>query len=83
MSRSERNHQSFSIGYFVIVQIVKQFILEFVSPISVHHGTNLMAAVAVVWHDRRNRGGNKKVGYIYQILVYYVSIHNCGCWNII
>lgn len=39
-----------------IYQTVKQFLLEFVSPISVHHGVNLMAAIAVVWNDRRQRG---------------------------
>lgn len=45
------------------LQQIKQFILGFVSPIALHHGVNLLGAVAVVWNDRRQRssGGNKKV----------------------
>lgn len=31
---------------------VKQQLLEFLSPISLHHGTNFLAAVAVTWQER-------------------------------
>ncbi|XP_031358362.1 protein dopey-1 homolog isoform X3 [Photinus pyralis] len=35
-------------------KIVKQQLLEFLSPISIHHGANFLAAIAVAWHERRN-----------------------------
>ena len=39
--------------------------MELISPIALHHGVNLMGAVAVVWNDRRQRGhsqtGKKQV----------------------
>ncbi|GIY77558.1 protein dopey-1 [Caerostris extrusa] len=35
-------------------KIVKQHILSFLSPISLNHGSNFMAAIAVVWHENRN-----------------------------
>ncbi|KAI1301279.1 Protein dopey-1 [Halotydeus destructor] len=40
---------------------VKQKILDFLSPISLIHGTNFMGAVAVVWYDLR--GSRKKSGH--------------------
>ncbi|XP_050391433.1 protein dopey-1 isoform X1 [Patella vulgata] len=36
-------------------KIVRQHILEFLSPISLPHGTNLLGAVAVAWNDRRKK----------------------------
>ena len=46
------------------LQHVRQYILEFVSPISMYHSINLMGAIAVVWNDRRQRGAlnSKRVG---------------------
>lgn len=35
-------------------KIVKQQLLEFLSPIAVHHGASFLAAVAVAWFERRN-----------------------------
>ncbi|ELU14591.1 hypothetical protein CAPTEDRAFT_134195 [Capitella teleta] len=35
---------------------VRQYILEFISPISRYHSINLMGAMAVVWNNRRQRG---------------------------
>ncbi|KAF7267207.1 protein DOP1 homolog [Rhynchophorus ferrugineus] len=35
-------------------KIVKQQLLEFLSPIAVHHGASFLAAVAVAWYERRN-----------------------------
>lgn len=34
-------------------RIVKQQILDFLSPIAVHHSTSFLAAMAVVWRERR------------------------------
>ncbi|XP_013389897.1 LOW QUALITY PROTEIN: protein dopey-1-like [Lingula anatina] len=41
---------------------VRQCILEFLSPISLYHGVNLLGSVAVVWNDRRKReaGSHRK-----------------------
>lgn len=45
-------------------KVVKQQLLEFLSPISLHHSANFLAAVAVAWYDRRNTiGNNKKVSF--------------------
>ncbi|EEC12059.1 protein dopey-1, putative [Ixodes scapularis] len=35
--------------------VVKQHILSFLSPISLSYGSNFMAAVAVVWYERRKK----------------------------
>lgn len=35
---------------------VKQQILEFLSPISLHHGTNFLAAVSATWEERAGEG---------------------------
>lgn len=35
-------------------KVVKQQLLEFLSPIAVHHGASFLAAVAVAWYERRN-----------------------------
>lgn len=35
-------------------RVVKQQLLEFLSPISVHHSASFLAAVAVTWYERRN-----------------------------
>ncbi|KAG8189706.1 hypothetical protein JTE90_022518 [Oedothorax gibbosus] len=36
-------------------KVVKQHILSFLSPISLNHGPHFMAAIAVVWHESRNK----------------------------
>uniref|UniRef100_A0AAG5DBM9 Dopey N-terminal domain-containing protein n=1 Tax=Anopheles atroparvus TaxID=41427 RepID=A0AAG5DBM9_ANOAO len=42
---------------------VKHQLLEFLSPISMHYGTNFLAAIAVAWHERSNGvGGGVGVG---------------------
>ncbi|XP_069103129.1 protein DOP1A-like isoform X2 [Argopecten irradians] len=38
-------------------KVVRQKILEFLSPISLPHGTNLLAAVGVAWNDRMLKNG--------------------------
>ena len=44
-------------------QTIRQQILEFASPVSRHHGVNMLGAVAVVWTDRRQRNTtSKRVG---------------------
>lgn len=35
-------------------KVVKQQLLEFLSPISLHHSASFLAAVAVAWYERRN-----------------------------
>ncbi|XP_048525451.1 protein dopey-1 homolog, partial [Dendroctonus ponderosae] len=35
-------------------KVVKQQLLEFLSPIAVHHGASFLSAVAVAWYERRN-----------------------------
>ena len=37
------------------LQAVRQQIMELLSPIALHHSTNLLAAVGVVWSDSRRR----------------------------
>lgn len=41
-------------------KVVKQQLLEFLSPIAVHHGASFLAAVAVAWYERRNHFINIK-----------------------
>ncbi|XP_058065105.1 protein dopey-1 homolog [Anopheles bellator] len=36
---------------------VKHQLLEFLSPISMHYGTNFLTAIAVAWHERSSGGG--------------------------
>lgn len=35
-------------------KVVKQQLLEFLSPVSLHHNASFLAAVAVAWYERRN-----------------------------
>ena len=39
-----------------MLQVLRKLMVDFVSPITRHHSVNLMAAVAVVWNDRRESG---------------------------
>lgn len=53
---------------------MRQHILEFLSPISLPHGTHLLAAFAVAWNDRRQRASasaasSKKVSLFVSFLV--------------
>lgn len=41
---------------FLVVQMVRHCILELLSPVALHHAQHMMAAVAVVWNERRQRG---------------------------
>lgn len=50
-------------------RLVNKQLLEFLSPISLHHGVNFLAAVAVVWQERKdnyrkqgNRESEEKIG---------------------
>ncbi|KAK3576489.1 hypothetical protein CHS0354_034162 [Potamilus streckersoni] len=48
-------------------KVVRQYILEFVSPLSRPHGLHLLGAIAVAWNDRRQNvtsKNGKKVGGI-------------------
>lgn len=47
-------------GIYGNCRIVKQHLLEFLSPIAVHHSSSFLAAIAVVWHERRNPFSNVK-----------------------
>ncbi|XP_034245297.1 protein dopey-1 homolog isoform X2 [Thrips palmi] len=48
---SEKDYASCSVAGNA--RIVRHYLLEFLSPISLHHATNFLAAIAVVWQDRR------------------------------
>lgn len=41
-------------GVYGNSKIVKQQLLEFLSPISIYHGASFLAAIAVAWYERRN-----------------------------
>jgi hypothetical protein len=47
-------------GVYGNSKVVKQQLLEFLSPISVNHGTSFLAAIAVAWYERRNLFTNIK-----------------------
>ncbi|XP_052808898.1 protein dopey-1-like isoform X3 [Mya arenaria] len=40
-------------------KVVRQYILEFISPISLPHGAHLLGAIAVAWNDRRKKAHGK------------------------
>lgn len=42
-------------------RLVKQQLMEFITPIALHHGCNFVAAIAVVWHERADRKLPKNV----------------------
>ncbi|KAK9882131.1 hypothetical protein WA026_018972 [Henosepilachna vigintioctopunctata] len=42
------------------LKVVKQQLLEFLSPIAVHHSCSFLAAIAVAWFERRNVFSNVK-----------------------
>ncbi|KRT83550.1 hypothetical protein AMK59_4549, partial [Oryctes borbonicus] len=47
-------------GIYGNSKIVKQQLMEFLSPISVHHSASFLAAIAVAWHERKNLFTNVK-----------------------
>ncbi|KYB28372.1 protein dopey-1 homolog isoform X2 [Tribolium castaneum] len=47
-------------GVYGSSKVVKQQLLEFLSPISVNHGASFLAAIAVAWYERRNLFTNIK-----------------------
>ncbi|XP_054267327.1 protein dopey-1 homolog [Macrosteles quadrilineatus] len=48
--RKERESENCEAGS---ARVVRQQLLEFLSPIALHHGTSFLAAMAVVWRERR------------------------------
>lgn len=36
-------------------KLVKQQLMEFITPIALHHGCNFIASIAVVWHERSDK----------------------------
>lgn len=36
-------------------RLIRQQLLEFLTPIALHHGCNFIAAISVVWHERADR----------------------------
>lgn len=42
-------------------RLVKQQLMEFITPIALHHGCNFVAAIAVVWHERSDKRSSKSV----------------------
>jgi len=42
--------------------MIRQFVLEFISPLALNHGQHLLAAAAHVWNERRHKSpsGNAK-----------------------
>jgi hypothetical protein len=47
-----REHKSCALGS---PRVVKHHLLEFLSPISLHHGVNFLAAIAVAWQERKEQ----------------------------
>nr|XP_022916081.1 protein dopey-1 homolog isoform X1 [Onthophagus taurus] len=47
-------------GIYGNSKVVRQQLMEFLSPISIHHSASFLAAVAVAWHERRNPFSNVK-----------------------
>jgi len=39
----------------VAMQMIRQFVLEFISPLALNHGQHLLAAAAHVWNERRQK----------------------------
>ncbi|XP_046668094.1 protein dopey-1 homolog isoform X3 [Homalodisca vitripennis] len=48
--RKERESENCEAGS---PRVVRQQLLEFLSPVALHHGTSFLAAMAVVWRERR------------------------------
>lgn len=42
-------------------RLIRQQLMEFITPIALHHGCNFVAAIAVVWHERADKKQPKNV----------------------
>lgn len=58
-------------GVYGNSKVVKQQLLEFLSPISVHHGASFLAAISVAWYERRNPFTNVKTVCITYCNIYF------------
>lgn len=47
-------------GIYGSSKVAKQQLMEFLSPISVHHSASFLAAIAVAWHERKHAFTNVK-----------------------
>ncbi|KAJ9601413.1 hypothetical protein L9F63_000437, partial [Diploptera punctata] len=60
-------------------RVVKHHLLEFLSPISLHHGTNFLAAISVAWQERKDQSSSAQRKIVpvaspdQQVLVYLVG----------
>ncbi|XP_037956792.1 protein dopey-1 homolog [Teleopsis dalmanni] len=54
------------------VRQVKQQLMEFLSPVSLHHGANFLAAVAVTWQERGEQHHKKNVNSSLSIAEQYI-----------
>ncbi|XP_014250328.1 protein dopey-1 homolog isoform X1 [Cimex lectularius] len=50
MNIKERDEENSEVGS---PRVIKQQIIEFLSPIAVHHATSFLAAMAIVWREQR------------------------------
>lgn len=55
VSQEEKGPKQAQLWVMGAPKVVKQQILSFLSPISMSYGSNFMAAVAVVWYERRKK----------------------------
>lgn len=65
-------------GIYGNSKVVKQQLLEFLSPISVHHSTSFLAAISVTWYERRNPFTSVKTvsHLLYNISFYKIKTTN-------
>lgn len=49
-------------------KVVKNQILGFLSPISLHHGPTFLAAIAVTWEERKGSNEAKKVRNVFPVI---------------
>lgn len=58
-------------GVYGNSKVVKQQLLEFLSPVSVHHGASFLAAISVAWYERRNPFTNVKTVRITSFEIFF------------
>jgi hypothetical protein len=64
---------------------VKHHLLEFLSPISLHHGVNFLAAIAVAWQERKGhliavvRKVSIDSGKVFIPLIFTLPYVFCNC----
>lgn len=72
-------------GVYGNSKVVKQQLLEFLSPISVHHGASFLSAISVTWYERRNPFTNVKtvslelINFIYSYKGVYKTQKTITC----